>query len=220
MEVLQVFNDILKHIAKDFTEGERDQWKALEYFHDLHPTSDSVPTLPFSCHAPDSITEWPFERGMPIDWNQAWSVLEGRFDRPHLRAQQEAAAAGDGTAAASGGTVTAVTNTNTAHGEGAAEGPEGPATAAPMPTADDCTARNRVTGGTRTKKDRKRVLAQVERRDNVQALSESLEEAKKGQLYFIRLAAGLLLTTYYLLLTAYHLLLATYYFMMRTVSSK
>ena len=85
-----MFKDILKGIAPKlkFSAEQVDQWKALENFHDTHPTSDTVPTLPFTCSAPGSATTWTFQRGMPIDWNHGWGVLAGRFDRPHLRTQE------------------------------------------------------------------------------------------------------------------------------------
>eukprot|EP00965_Chrysotila_dentata_P199769 6179577-Pleurochrysis_carterae.AAC.1 len=41
----KVFSDILNHTSKEFSDAQRDQWRALESFHDKYPTSDVVPTL-------------------------------------------------------------------------------------------------------------------------------------------------------------------------------
>eukprot|EP00965_Chrysotila_dentata_P095469 3155362-Pleurochrysis_carterae.AAC.1 len=37
----KVFSDIIKHTSKDFPPEHRDQWRALQSFHDKYPTSDA-----------------------------------------------------------------------------------------------------------------------------------------------------------------------------------
>ena len=67
----KVFGDIINHTAKEFPPADQDQWAALQNFHDVHPTSDSVPTVPFQCSASGSSTQWPCDLGMPVDWAAA-----------------------------------------------------------------------------------------------------------------------------------------------------
>eukprot|EP00965_Chrysotila_dentata_P038190 1268880-Pleurochrysis_carterae.AAC.1 len=66
----KIFSDILKHTAASFPADHVDQWRALEAFHNLYPTSDSVPNLPLTVKAPAAEEysppkEWRMQHGAP-----------------------------------------------------------------------------------------------------------------------------------------------------------
>ena len=76
----KVMNDIRQHTALAFSPAQQDQWAALENFHDWYPTSNQVPTLPFSVTGEGERT-WEFTNGTPIDWRAAFVELTLLHDR-------------------------------------------------------------------------------------------------------------------------------------------
>ena len=78
----KVMKDIRQHTAAEFSSEQQEQWAALDMFHDLYPTSDSLPTsLPISLKPPGAKQAWEMTHGTPIDWRAGWASLILRFDR-------------------------------------------------------------------------------------------------------------------------------------------
>ena len=80
----KVFSDIRDHVAAAFPAAQQEQWAALDHFHTLYPTSDSLPTaLPITLTPEGAQKPWVMQRGTPIDWNEAWRGMTLRYSRPH-----------------------------------------------------------------------------------------------------------------------------------------
>lgn len=47
----KVMSDILNHRMQDFTAEQKDQWRALNWFHNTYQTSDALPDMPLSLRA-------------------------------------------------------------------------------------------------------------------------------------------------------------------------
>ena len=77
----KVMSDIRQHTAAEFPAAQREQWAALDSFHDQFPSSDSLSALPISLTVPGGARAWVMQHGTPIDWRAAWADLTERFPR-------------------------------------------------------------------------------------------------------------------------------------------
>lgn len=75
----KVMSDIREHVAASFSPAQKEQWAALDHFHDLYPTSDSLTALPI--RLPGAAQPWVMQHGTPLDWRSAWAQLTLRFSR-------------------------------------------------------------------------------------------------------------------------------------------
>ena len=76
----KVMSDIRDHTAAAFPAAQREQWAALDSFHDRFPTADSLTKLPILLTVPGADSTWVMQHGTPIDWRAAWADL-ARFPR-------------------------------------------------------------------------------------------------------------------------------------------
>ena len=80
----KVMSDIRAHTVIDleYPAKIQEQWAALDMFHDMYPTSDSLPTsLPISLKPPGASQEWEMKYGTPCDWQAGWEKLTLRYER-------------------------------------------------------------------------------------------------------------------------------------------
>lgn len=77
----KVMHDIREHTASSFPAPQKEQWAALDSFHDRFPTSDSLPALPITLALPSATQPWVMQHGTPLDWCAAWGDLTLRFPR-------------------------------------------------------------------------------------------------------------------------------------------
>jgi hypothetical protein len=174
----KVLGDIRKHTALKFPPKQQEQWSAIDLFHDLYPTSVSLPTsLPISLQPSGASQVWEMKFGTPCDWRANWKKLTLRFDRPHAK-QLRGAAPADSTGSTHAPPAAAATQIPAAAPEVAPPRPED--------AAERAALLNRATGGNVSHLARVRADKNQKRRLSTAALPAHAAEVKAGELYFIR----------------------------------
>eukprot|EP00965_Chrysotila_dentata_P203929 6182032-Pleurochrysis_carterae.AAC.4 len=167
----KVFSDIMNYSMLSFSADQQDQWRALNRFHDLYATCDTVPSLPISCAAPpieaETTSTWSMEHGTPISWTAAWKKLSWRFKRPHTPQQHSGNAS----------SVQEATATADLQQHGHA--------AVPRARVSDASVYKGVTGINNPKRSKRKAMRTQQRDERVDAVGLSRDSVSVGELVFV-----------------------------------